>query len=67
MSARPFTESEFTTLPSHFAAAGKTRDALLLKLGCGTGYRIAELLALRVRDVWTGTGLLRRSPLPAGT
>jgi integrase len=55
MSALPFTESEFSLLSSHFSAAGKTRDVLLLKLGCGTGYRISELLALRVRDVWTGT------------
>jgi len=55
MSARPFTESEFSLLAAHFSAAVKTRDVLLLKLGCGTGYRISEILALRVRDVWTGT------------
>ena len=54
MSARPFTDSEFTSLSAHFSTAGKTRDVLLLKLGCGTGYRISEILALRVRDVWTG-------------
>jgi integrase len=53
MSARPFTESEFSLLTSHFAAAGNTRNLLLLKLGCGTSYRISELLDLRVRDVWT--------------
>jgi len=55
MSARPFTESEFSHLSAHFSAAGRTRNLLLLKLGCGSGYRISELLALRVRDVWTGT------------
>lgn len=55
MSARPFNEQEFSLLSANFAAAGKTRNLLLLKLGCGTGYRISELLALRVRDVWTGT------------
>jgi integrase len=55
MSARPFTDSEFSALSSHFAASGNTRNLLLLKLGCSTGYRISELLALRVRDVWTGT------------
>ena len=54
MSARPFTDSEFSHLSAHFSAAGRTRDVLLLKLGCGTGYRISEILALRVRDVWTG-------------
>ena len=55
MSARPFTEPEFSLLSAHFSAAGKTRNLLLLKLGCGTGYRISELLALRVCDIWTGT------------
>lgn len=55
MSARPFTDSEFSLLSAHFAAAGKTRNFLLLKLGCGTGYRISELVGLRVRDVWTGS------------
>src|ERR1019366_4298874 len=55
MSARPFTESEFSSLSAHFSAAGQTRNVLLFKLGCGPGYRIFELLALRVRDVWTGT------------
>ena len=59
MSARPFTESEFSLLSAHFAAAGKTRNLLLLKLGCGTGYRISEVLALRVRDVWTGMEVAR--------
>lgn len=54
MSARPFTESEFSFLCSHFSTAGKTRNVLLLKLGCGTGYRVSELLALRVCDAWTG-------------
>jgi integrase len=54
MSARPLTESEFSLLSTHFSAAGQTRNLLLLKLGCGTGYRISELLALRVCDVWNG-------------
>lgn len=54
MSARPFTESEFSTLSAYFTAAGKTRNLLVLRFGCGTGYRISEILALRVRDVWTG-------------
>ena len=44
MSARPFTESEFSYLNAHFAAAGNTRNLLLLVFGCGTGYRISELL-----------------------
>jgi integrase len=59
MSARPFTESEFSLLSAYFSAAKKTRNLLLLKLGCGSGYRISELLALRVRDVWTGSEVAR--------
>jgi len=59
MSARPVSEQEFSLLSIHFSVAGKTRNLLLLKLGCGTGYRISELLALRVRDVWTGTEVAR--------
>lgn len=54
MSARPFTESEFSTLAAHFVATGQIRNLALLKVGCGTGYRITELLALRVGDVWDG-------------
>lgn len=52
MSARPFTEPEFSTLAAHLAAARRTRDRLLLVMGSGTGYRISELLSLRVGDVW---------------
>ena len=32
------------------------RDAALLRLALHTGFRISELLALRVRDVWAGEG-----------
>ena len=35
-------------------AAGRLRDRLLLVLGCGTGYRITELLSLTVGQVWDG-------------
>lgn len=52
MSARPFTEPEYSTLTAHLAAAQRTRDRLLLVLGCASGYRISELLSLRVGDVW---------------
>lgn len=52
MSARPFTEPEFLSLMSHFTGHGRTRDAALLALGCGTGFRIQELLAVTVCHVW---------------
>jgi integrase len=52
MSARPFSPSEYSILAAYLAAAGRTRDHLLLVLGSGSGYRVSELLTLRVRDVW---------------
>ena len=54
MSARPFTESEFSLLSQYFAAEGRTRDRLLLVLGCATGFRIHEILSLTVAQVWDG-------------
>lgn len=54
MSARPLTEHEYLTLLTHFASQGRTRDAALLALGCGTGFRIQELLAVNVGHVWQG-------------
>lgn len=52
MSARPFTESEYLSLMSYFPGHGRSRDAALLALGCGTGFRIQELLAVTVGHVW---------------
>ena len=51
MSARPFSETEYATLLAHFSGPNHTRDRLLLTAGCGLGYRITELLTIRVRDV----------------
>lgn len=52
MSARPFTEPEYVSMIAYFASHGRTRDAALLALGCGTGFRIQELLAVTVGHVW---------------
>lgn len=54
MSARPFTEPEYLTLMSYFGSRNRTRDAALLALGCGTGFRIQELLSVTVGHVWNG-------------
>jgi hypothetical protein len=43
MSAGQFTDPEFSLLSAHISAAGKTRDVLLLKLSCGTGYRLVMI------------------------
>lgn len=54
MSARPLSEDEYTRMVEFLAAHGLLRDRLLLILGCGTGYRITELLSLSVGQVWDG-------------
>jgi integrase len=54
MSARPFSEDEYTRMVEFLTAARRQRDRLLLVLGCGTGYRITELLSLTIGQVWDG-------------
>lgn len=59
MSARPFTEPEYSTLLAHFRSRGMTRNATLLVFGCACGYRIEEILSITVGQVWTGTEVAR--------
>jgi integrase len=59
MSARPYSETEYHTLAKYFTDQGRTRDHLMLVLGCSTGYRIQELLSLTFAQVWDGTDVAR--------
>ena len=59
MSARPFTEAEYSTLSRYFADQKRTRDRLLLVLGCATGFRIQELTSLTVGQVWDGLAVAK--------
>lgn len=59
MSARPFTEQEYTRLLAYFTAKNMTRNRALLVAGCGCGYRITEWLSVTVGHVWSGTEVLR--------
>ena len=52
---RPLTDSEVTTLLSGFQGRYALRDQALVVLGVHTGYRVGELLSLRIADVWSGT------------
>jgi len=63
MCARPFTEPEYLILFAHFTGHGRTRDAALLALGCGTGFRIQELLAVTVGHVWQGQAVAHEMTL----
>lgn len=56
---RPFTDIELDQLQLHMSQ----RDSTLLILGALTGFRISELLSLRVQDLVTPTG----HPLPTVT
>jgi integrase len=49
--ARPFTPLELEAILHQLRFVGRPRDALLLELGCYSGFRISELLSLRVDDV----------------
>lgn len=60
MSARPFTPAEILSLESHFLAASRVRDRMLLIAGANVGYRITELLTWTVGQVRTATGEVGR-------
>lgn len=56
MGARPFSEQEFQSIVATLGRLGRHRDKLMIQLGCAVGYRISELLSLRVGQVWTENG-----------
>jgi integrase len=56
MSTRALTENEQTAI---LTALGASRDRLLFLAGIFTGFRIGELLSLRVGQVWHGCGPAR--------
>jgi len=49
--ARPFTEIELEKTLARLRCDGRDRDALLLAMGSYLGFRISELLSLKVEDV----------------
>lgn len=51
MSARPFTEHEYSLLTTSLATQGRLRDRLLVVLSCATGFRIKEVLSLTIGQV----------------
>lgn len=51
--ARPFCDDEQEKILSHLRDKGYARDALLVEMGAFLGFRISELLTLRVADVTT--------------
>lgn len=53
---RPLTETETRDILESFAGTFATRDRALFTLGVLSGFRVSELLSLKVGDVTTGTG-----------
>lgn len=60
MPARPFTQSEISTLESHLLAHGRYRDRMLIIAGTQVGYRITELLTWTVGQVLGTDGSIVR-------
>jgi integrase len=50
--SRPLTSDEITNVYNAFSGAYGMRDRALFVLGLKSGFRIAELLSLKVKDVW---------------
>jgi len=49
---RPLTNEEMELVAKTFGGRYAARDKALFVLGVSTGFRISELLSIRVRDVW---------------
>ena len=49
--SRPFTTEEQEKILAYLRSTGRHRDALLLEMGSFLGFRISELLSLKVDDV----------------
>jgi integrase len=52
--ARPLANQEIAKVLNAFTGANAARDRALFVLGLKSGFRVSELLALRVADVWKG-------------
>jgi len=49
---RPFTENEVKTLLNSFSGQYARRDRALFLLGIKTGFRISEMLSIRIKDIF---------------
>ena len=67
---RPLTVDEKKEIENSFYGRHAARNRTLFLLGVHTGFRISELLSVKVKDVWTGSGVrdwikVRRSNMKA--
>ena len=52
---RPLSEDEIVRLLDACQGRYRARDVAIIMMGMHTGFRISELLSLRVKDVWNGS------------
>jgi integrase len=52
--SRPLTNDEITSVLRAFSGTYAARDRALFVIGLKSGFRISEMLSLRVQDVWRG-------------
>lgn len=55
---RPLTENEVTEIKESFGGMYENRNRALFVLGINTGFRISELLSIKIKDVWNGSRVL---------
>lgn len=61
---RPLTDAEFGRVVHAFAGPYASRNRAMFVLGCTSGFRVSELLSLRVKDVKAGARLADRIKVP---
>lgn len=60
LGCRPLTDAEIGRIDRAFSGQWTLRNRALFILGYTTGFRISELLSLKIKDIVTGTGIVKR-------
>lgn len=63
---RPLSDDEITLFIDACDGRYRARDVTLITMGIYTGFRIRELLSLRVNDIWDGTQVTRQVHIAKG-
>jgi len=63
---RPLSEEEIVRLLDACEGRYRSRDVALIVMGMHTGFRIKELLSLRVKDIWDGTKVAKEVHVARG-
>lgn len=64
LGCRPLTDEELTRVEHAFSGQWCLRNRAMFILGYTTGFRISELLSLRVKDVLAGAEIVKRVKVP---